>query len=40
MRYEDVVSNVNVYGFINEYKVEDISKWKTIAYKLLPKTGM
>ena len=41
VKSEDVFTNVaTLKGAFESYKVKDESKWKTVAYKLLPKTGL
>ena len=40
VKSEDTFTNeVKIIGDYNGYSVEDISKWKTIAYRILPETG-
>lgn len=40
VRSEDTfINEVNIRGEYNGYLVEDSSRWKTIAYKILPETG-
>ena len=41
VKSQDVFTNIaNVSGDFEGHKVKDVSKWKTVAYKLLPQTGM
>ncbi len=40
VKSEDTFTNTaNVSGNFDEYEVTDTSKWKTLVYKILPKTG-